>query len=166
MVEVEADINLVTEDEELEEEPLEKAETRSIFTDQDGSYYVNPKRQGNVGMASAIYYFTKNGFNVSIPLTDSQEYDILVEDSEGALYRVQVKTTRYNRRGTGPYEASLMVSGGNRTGIGKKRMISVSKCDIVYILCEDGSQYLLPTKIIYGKKNIALGIEYRRFKVE
>jgi hypothetical protein len=161
MSEIETDLNIETED---GEEPLEVAEKKSIFTDQAGNFYTNPKRQGNVGMAAAVYYFTKIGFNVSIPLTDSQEYDILVEDEDGKIYRIQVKTTRYARNGI--FECSLMVSGGNRTGIGKKRMISTSKVDLVYILCEDGTQYLLPTKVIFGKKNIALGADYRRFRVE
>jgi hypothetical protein len=35
----------------------------------------NSNKQGNVGLAEAIAYFTRFGYTVSIPLTDSQKYD-------------------------------------------------------------------------------------------
>jgi hypothetical protein len=32
---------------------------------------INSNQQGNVGMAYAIAYYSKLGYNISIPLTDS-----------------------------------------------------------------------------------------------
>jgi HJR/Mrr/RecB family endonuclease len=52
----------------------------------------NTKKQGDVGLGQAIAWFTRNSYTVSLPLTDSQDYDLIV-DKDNVLYRVQVKTT-------------------------------------------------------------------------
>ncbi len=54
----------------------------------------NSKQQGDVGLAIAIAWFAKNGYRVSIPLTDSQDYDLVIE-VETRFYSVQVRTTYY-----------------------------------------------------------------------
>lgn len=40
----------------------------------------------------AINYFTINGYTVSIPMNDTQWYDLIVE-KEGKFYTVQCKAT-------------------------------------------------------------------------
>lgn len=52
----------------------------------------NSKQQGDVGLGAAIGWFTSKGYTVCIPLTDSQDYDLVVE-TKGKLEKVQVKTT-------------------------------------------------------------------------
>lgn len=42
----------------------------------------NNKQKGNAGMALAIAYFGANGYTVSIPLNDTQWYDLVVEKDE------------------------------------------------------------------------------------
>lgn len=37
----------------------------------------NTKEQGTIGLGKAIAYFTSRGFVVSIPLNDSQDYDLV-----------------------------------------------------------------------------------------
>ena len=137
---------------------------KSIFAGEDGLYFHNPKKQGNVALGQAIFYFASQGYNISIPLVDSAEYDLIVEDNDGKLFRIQVKSTRYSRGGN--FEVSLLVSGGNMSGRGTKRLISESKCDLVYVLCEDESAYLLPLKVISGMKNLSLSASYQRFRVD
>jgi len=51
-----------------------------------------PKRQGNVGVAKAVYEYTKRGYTVLMPMSDSDKYDMVVDD--GDLHKVQVKTSR------------------------------------------------------------------------
>lgn len=46
----------------------------------------------------AIAYFSTNGYTVSIPLNDTQDYDLIVEKN-GILQRVQVKATGYIGKG-------------------------------------------------------------------
>ena len=48
------------------------------------------QRKGDKATARAIASFTALGYDVSIPLTESAAYDLVV-DAEGALYRVQCK---------------------------------------------------------------------------
>ena len=36
-------------------------------------------KQGNVGVAYAIAYYSKLGYTVSVPLTDTQDYDSLYQ---------------------------------------------------------------------------------------
>lgn len=50
------------------------------------------KEKGNSGLGMAIAYFTTNGYTVSIPLNDTQDYDLVVEKG-GVLKSVQVKAT-------------------------------------------------------------------------
>jgi hypothetical protein len=135
-----------------------------LFKNSQGELPGNPKMQGNIGMAYGIAYFTKEGYTVSIPLTDGQDYDFLAEDNKtNRIFRIQAKTTRYKRDLV--YESSLIVSGGNRSGRGSYRLIGKSNVDLVYILCDDGTQYLIPIDVISGQKSIKLGIEYARFRV-
>jgi hypothetical protein len=53
----------------------------------------NPCLQGRIGLGAAIAWFCEAGYEVAIPLNDSQPYDLVVEDAEGRLLKVQVKTT-------------------------------------------------------------------------
>jgi HJR/Mrr/RecB family endonuclease len=58
---------------------------------------INSKKQGDIGMCYAIAYFSKMGYTVNIPITDSQDYDLII-DREGKLLKVQVKTTKFKIR--------------------------------------------------------------------
>ena len=37
------------------------------------------KQRGNCGLGIAIGYFSTNGYTVSIPLNDTQDYDLLID---------------------------------------------------------------------------------------
>lgn len=37
------------------------------------------KEKGNAALGLAIAYFSSNGYTVSIPLNDTQDYDLIVE---------------------------------------------------------------------------------------
>lgn len=67
---------------------------------------INSKKQGDVGMCYAIAYYSRLGWTVSIPITDSQDYDLLVENTDNNILKVQVKTSRYLTEG-GTYQVSL-----------------------------------------------------------
>ena len=75
---------------------------------------VNFKKQGDVGMCYAIAYYSKLGWTISIPVTDSQDYDLIV-DTGTKLLKVQVKTTT-QKSNYGVYIANLKTCGGNRSG--------------------------------------------------
>ena len=63
------------------------------------------KEKGNSGLGMAIAYFSTNGYTVSIPLNDTQDYDLIVE-KDNKLERVQVKSTGCIDKG-GIYQVAL-----------------------------------------------------------
>lgn len=122
----------------------------------------NTKKQGDVGLGQAIAWFTKNSYTVSIPLTDSQDYDLIV-DKDSSLFRVQVKTTSFKSE-YNVWRVSLSIKGGNRSGIGKIKKFDKTKVDVVFILSSDNECWLFPSQEINSTSSLNLGNKYNSFK--
>ncbi len=123
----------------------------------------NSKKQGDVGLGMAIGWFCANGYTVSLPLTDSQEYDLIVDD--GDLQRIQVKTSRH-KAPSGSWKVDLRTNGGNMTGAGKTTWIDKSKVDYLFIVTGDGSMYYLPVTLLDEKSNsLTIGNKYKEYQV-
>ena len=120
------------------------------------------KKKGNSGLAMSIAYFTTNGYTVSIPLNDTQDYDLIV-DKNNFLKKVQVKATscktKYNR-----YQVALKSCGGTK-GKTYKTLIDTD-IDYLFILLENKDIYLIPKDIIKNKTTINIWDKYKKFKVE
>jgi hypothetical protein len=140
---------------------LRRAQTHPMFT-----FASNSKKQGDIGMGVAIGWYTSNGFTVCIPLTDSQNYDLVVDSQLGQLRRIQVRTTS-NVRPSGGYEATLLVSGGNRSGEGKKKScVDMFDIDDFFFVCGNGDIYIIPrAELLQNKRGIVLGLKYERFRI-
>lgn len=123
--------------------------------------YTN-KHIGNASLGTAIGYFTNMGYTVSIPLTDTQDYDLVV-DIDNVLRKVQVKGTVFKTK-YGIYQVSLKSSGGTKGKIYKT--IRATDVDLTFIACEDGKMYLIPKKNVKNSSTINLGKEYLKFVVE
>lgn len=52
----------------------------------------NNQQKGNAGLSLAIGYFGSNGYTVSVPLNDTQWYDLVIE-KDGVFQTVQCKFT-------------------------------------------------------------------------
>lgn len=124
---------------------------------------INSKKQGDVGMCYAIAYYSRLGWTVSIPITDSQDYDLLVENTDNNILKVQVKTSRYLTEG-GTYQVSLKTCGGNKSGQTIKKM-DKNYIDLVFVLVDDGSCYSIPTEKTESSGSMNLGDKYSEFKV-
>jgi PD-(D/E)XK endonuclease len=124
--------------------------------------HTNSKNQGLAGIGSAIKYFTDNEITVSIPLNDSQGYD-LVADIKGVLSKVQVKTTSC-KQNSGHYKASLRTTGGNQS-FSYAKDFDKKSCDYLFILAEDGSEYFIPTKVVENINSITLCEKYNEYRV-
>jgi len=122
----------------------------------------NSKKQGDVGIGIAIGWFVANGYTVSIPLTDSQDYDLVVE-TDGVLKKVQVKTSTYQAY-SGVYSVELRTKGGNRTGTGRTKSFAQCTSDLLFILTGDGCKYLIPTENC-PKSIVSLGPKWDPFRV-
>lgn len=125
---------------------------------------MNTKKQGDIGLGAAIAYFTKSGYTVSIPLTDSQDYDLIVDYGFGVLLKVQTKRTTFKQKPSNNYFVSLTVKGGNKTGRGKIKKFDPYKIDLLFILTGDGSAYVIPSKEI-KTQTITLYKGYNKYKV-
>lgn len=105
------------------------------------------KQKGNAGLGLAIAYFTCNGYSVSIPLNDTQWYDLIVE-KDGRLFSVQCKFTASQNN-----NIDLRSTGGTNGGVYDHTL----NHPVDYIFCADSNQnlYLIPTKdlIDFGVKN-------------
>ncbi len=121
--------------------------------------FKNTKKQGDMGMGAAIHYFTSIGQTVAIPLTDSQDYDLIV-DFDNSLKKVQIKTCGYKRK---YYEVNLSVKGGNRTSKGSIKRFDNINCDFLFIVIDNSKQYLIPTKELIAKCNLVLGPKYQKY---
>lgn len=120
----------------------------------------NSKKRGDAGVGSAIAWFTINNYTVSIPLTDSQDYDLIVE-KDNLLYKCQVKTTSYKKK-NGIYAANLTVKGGNRSGSGKIKHFDKDKVDLLFVLTDSNVKYLIPSDCC-PTAEICLGDKYRGY---
>lgn len=108
---------------------------------------MNSKKQGDIGVAQAIAYYATLGWTVSIPLTDSQDYDIIVDDGSG-LQRVQVKTSK--NRGFG-----LRVLGGNQSWNRVAKTFDNTKIERVFLYRLSGESYDIPAKHVTQKSTIS-----------
>jgi hypothetical protein len=130
---------------------------------------INRRQQGDLGEASAIEWLTSKRATVLIPFGHSPDYD-LVAEVEGALLRVQVKTSTYVERtphGHGRYQVSLATAGGNQSWTGVTRRFCPSRCDLLFVLVGDGRRLLIPAAEIEGEKGITLGgPKYSAFEIE
>lgn len=114
----------------------------------------NPNKQGDIGMGLCIAYFTSRLFTVSLPLTDSQEYDLIVDD--GTLKRVSIKTTT-RLKSSGGFEVDLRTQGGNFTQKSKIKYFDNTSCDLIFVACSDGRIFIIPSEKINSKSTITVG---------
>lgn len=121
----------------------------------------NSKKQGDAGLGVAIGFFSLNKYTVAIPLSDSQDYDLIVE-KDSILNRVQIKTTKAIRNNS--YVCHLRVCGGNRSGIGKSKYFDATKCEFLFVLCDNGDRYLIPSTLIHNMTTLNMN-KYLSFRV-
>ena len=127
--------------------------------------YKNSKKQGDAGLGQAIAYFTKNEYDVAIPLTDSCDWDLVVE-KDGVLQRVQVKcSTQFQNSGNETFD--LAVAGGNKTGSGRRKYANEQKWDVIYLYhLISGRQALIPHSDISDiKTTLTLHSKYDQYIV-
>lgn len=124
--------------------------------------FKNSKAKGNVGLGVAIGWFCRNGYIVCVPLTDSQDYDLVV-DIKGVLQKVQVRTT-FSKARTGVYQVGLRVLGGNS----KRNFVHKRGDELVYdflFVYANGTMYFIPRSEIKNTSSITLCEKYKKFVV-
>lgn len=111
----------------------------------------NTQRKGDIAVAQAISTFTKLGFDVSLPLTESAAYDMVVDDNLG-IWRVQVRYSSGK-------EVDLRRIHSNSQGYVVKKT-KANAYDWLYVLKKNGSEYLIK-KCLDSRRSIRPTEEYK-----
>lgn len=120
------------------------------------------KEKGNSSLGIAIAYYSSNGYIVSIPLNDTQDYDLIV-DKNNKLKKVQVKSSACKTR-FGNYQIALKSCGGTK-GNTYKTVIETN-VDELFILTENQEIYVIPTNELSNKSTLNICNKYEKYKVE
>lgn len=119
------------------------------------------KEKGNSALGIAIAYFSTNGYIVSIPLNDTQDYDLIV-DKNNKVEKIQVKSTGCITK-YGKYQVALKNCGGTKGKMYKT--VIETNIDKVFIVDKEKNMYLIPKDLIENKLTINLCEKYSKFKV-
>ena len=97
---------------------------------------------GDSSEAAIIARFIRLGYEVLTPLGGSQRYDLVIEDTEGKLWRIQCKTARMNESNTALiFHTSIR----NVTGKNRQPRDYRGQCDYFAAYCEKLDKvYLIP----------------------
>ena len=113
---------------------------------------INRKQIGRIGLSMAINYFTIQGYTVSLPINDTQWYDLIVE-KDGVLKTVQCKATT-----TQSDEIDFRSTGGTK-GTVYDNLLNHSELDWLFCVNKDLNMWLIPVKEITTKKQLTLRTE-------
>jgi hypothetical protein len=119
------------------------------------------KEKGNTSFGIAIAYYASNGYTVSIPLNDTQDYDLLI-DKDNQIKRVQVKYTSCKTK-YGNYQVALKSCGGTK-GTTYKTVIDTN-VDYLFIASEQLDMYLIPIKELINKSTLNLCDKYKKYRL-
>ena len=99
-----------------------------------------------MGLALAISYFTNQGYTISMPLNDTQWYDLIIE-KDGLFKTVQCKFTASKDN-----NISLKSCGGTK-GATYDSVLNHSELD--YLFCADscGNMFVIPMEEIVSSGN-------------
>ena len=115
-------------------------------------YDINRRKQGDLGVAAAITWFTMNGYVVCLPFTEGQSFDMIVVNGNATPQRVQVKTTGFSKNGN--FIVQLRTSGGAGNASTVKTL--AKEVDLLFVLTETGEQYLIPRPEITTSSGLVL----------
>jgi hypothetical protein len=117
---------------------------------------MNTKKKGTAALAEAVAYFTGNTESVFIPFSDTDKYDLVV-DNKGILNRIQCKYSD-DKEKSGGYIVDLRTFGGYREKTYHTKYLK-EDFDFLFVLCGNGNRYLIPRDKIDNKSIIVLGIK-------
>ena len=124
--------------------------------------FMSNKEKGNTGLGIAIAYYSANGYTVSIPLNDTQDYDLIV-DRDNVLKKVQVKATscktKYDK-----YQVALKSCGGTK-GKTYKTVIETN-IDELFIVTDTMNIFIIHFEVIKNKSTINLCEKYEKYKIQ
>lgn len=112
----------------------------------------NRKLIGRIGLSMAINYFTCQGYTVSLPMNDTQWYDMVVEKN-GKFETVQCKATNTESK-----TIDFRSTGGTKGSV-YDNLLNHSELDYLFCVDSEFNMWLIPVKEITTKKQITLRLE-------
>jgi hypothetical protein len=109
------------------------------------------QKKGDLAVAQAIASFTRLGYDVSLPITESAAYDLIL-DVENKLYRVQIRYSSLQ-------DVELRRIHSNSQGYIVKKT-KKDAYDWLYVLFPDGREYLIK-QCLDGRRSIKPRQEHR-----
>ena len=100
----------------------------------------------------AINYFTLKGYTVSIPINDTQWYDLIIQKN-GIFQTVQCKATQ-TENGSIDFRSK-----GGTSGKVYDNLLNHSELDWLFCVNKNYQMWLIPVKEITSKKQISLRTE-------
>ena len=100
----------------------------------------------------AINYFTCQGYTVSLPMNDTQWYDLVIE-KDGKFETVQCKATQ-----TDEGKIDFRSTGGTK-GTTYDNLLNHSELDYLFCVNKNLEMWLIPIKEITTKRQITLRTE-------
>lgn len=100
---------------------------------------MDKKQIGRIGLSMAINYFTVQGYTISIPLNDTQWYDLIIE-KDGVFQTVQCKATTTEKN-----TIDLRNTGGTK---GKEygNVLDYKTLDLLFCVGKDLQIWVIPIK--------------------
>lgn len=124
--------------------------------------FTTNKDKGNSALGIAIAYFSTNGYVVSIPLNDTQDYDLVVE-KENHYYGIQVKATACKTK-YGSYQVALKSCGGT---MGKTyKTVVDTNIDYLFVVTDKMGMYIIPKEVINNRSTLNLCNKYEEYRVK
>lgn len=120
------------------------------------------KEKGNSGLVAAIGYYGMLGYTISIPLNDTQDYDLIVDNGK-KLLKVQVKATA--QRTPQGYSVVNLQSCGGTAGTMYKT-VKDTDVDVLFVLTELQEMYEIPIEAITSARSLGLGPERQEYRVD
>jgi len=102
---------------------------------------------GRIGLSMAINYFTIQGYTISLPLNDTQWYDMVVE-KDGHFYTVQCKATMTEKD-----EISLRSCGGTNGAV-YDSVLNHPELDYLFCVNKDFNCWLIPLEDVIKSGNV------------
>ena len=107
---------------------------------------------GRIGLSMAINYFTCNNYTVSLPINDTQWYDLIVE-KDGIFQTVQCKATM-----TETGDIDFRSTGGTNGGV-YDNLLNHNNLDYLFCVNKDLNMWLIPINEITTTKSLRLRTE-------
>jgi hypothetical protein len=125
---------------------------------------LSPRRQGDLGELSAAEWLGSQGYRLWLPFGHSPHCDLIAEDADECLLRVQVKTSTACHNGR--WEVRVCTMGGNRSWNGLVKRFNAARCDWLFVLVGDGRRWFIPARSVEGGTKLHLGgKKYAEFEV-